>query len=145
MRVEAPPPCVIDLCVAMFQQPRVSPPGALVLMHLKRWMDGRVHASGDDGLDLQASARQGMFIVSIAIVGSDAASRREGGDKARKGFVSARVVLGHDGLARGAKGEGPAHDGAGHEDKERDPSAVRRPSPPQVTPVVACQQEWSAE
>ena len=30
--------------------------------------------------------------------------RREGGDEARKGFVGARVVLGHDGLARGADG-----------------------------------------
>ena len=50
-------------------------PGALVLMHLKQpVMDARVHASGNEGQDLQASARQGMFIVSIAIVGSDAAS-----------------------------------------------------------------------
>ena len=57
--------------------------------------------------------------------------RREGGDKARKGFVSARVVLGHDRLARGAKGEAEvvdhggdqeaAHDAAGHEGGKRDP------------------------
>ena len=73
MRVEAPHPCVIDLCVAKFQQPRVSPPGALVLVHLEPLMDARVHASCDDGLDLQSFVRQEMFTVS-AIVGSDAAS-----------------------------------------------------------------------
>ena len=53
-----------------------------------------------------------------------------GGDKARKGFVGARVVLGHDGLARSAKGEAEvvdpcgdqeaAHDAAGHEGGKRD-------------------------
>ena len=75
-------------------------------------------------------------------------------------FVGARVVLGHDGLARGAKGEaevvdhgdqGAAHDAGGHEGGKAGsaapsatPSAVRRPSPPQVTPVVACHQEWSS-
>ena len=52
MRVEAPQPGVIDLCVAKFQQLRVSPPGALVLVHLKQpLMDARIHASGDESLD----------------------------------------------------------------------------------------------
>ena len=56
---------------------------------------------------------------------------REGGDKARKRFIGARVVLGHDGLARSAKGEaevvdhggdqGAAHDAAGHEDGKHGP------------------------
>ena len=99
-------------------------------MHLKQpLMDASIHASGDEGLNLQAFARPGMSIVSTAIVGRDATSvperwrkqvlhgvlrsrenvvpeelplgqgfvelshqelgcvRREGGDKARKGFV----------------------------------------------------------
>ena len=43
-------------------------------MHLEPLMDARVHASCDDGLDLQSFARQEMFTVSNAIVGSDAAS-----------------------------------------------------------------------
>ena len=47
-----------------------------------------------------------------------------GGDKACKGFVGARVVLGHDGLAQSAKGEAEtrraAHDAAGHEGGKRD-------------------------
>ena len=57
--------------------------------------------------------------------------RRGSGDKARKGFVGARVVLGRDGLARSAKGEAEvvdpcgdqeaAHDAAGHEGGKRDP------------------------
>ena len=59
--------------------------------------------------------------------------RREGGDKARKGFVGARVVLGHDGLAGGARGDAEVADHGGDQG---------RPSPPQVTPVVACHQEW---
>ena len=78
--------------------------------------------------------------------------RREGGDKARKGCVCARVVLGHDRLAWGATGkaegvdhggdQGAAHDAAGNEGRKRGPErAVRRPSLPQVTPVVACHQE----
>ena len=37
-------------------------------------MDARVHASCDEGLDLQSFARQEMLLVSSAIVGSDAAS-----------------------------------------------------------------------
>ena len=83
-------------------------------MHLEPLMDARVHASCDEGLDLQSFARQEMLLVSNAIVGSDAASvpvrGRErtlcqrssrsatassscptrGGDKERKGFVGAR-------------------------------------------------------
>ena len=52
MRVEAPQPGVIDLCVAKFQQLRVSPPGVLVLVHLKQPLtDACVHASGDESLD----------------------------------------------------------------------------------------------
>ena len=123
------------------------PPRALVLVHLKQPLSGaRVHDRGDEDLDLQALARQGMFVVSNAPSGSDAASvldrrrrqilhvvpgssdvvpkeltlcqsfiklshqelgcvRREGGDEARMSIVSMRVVLGHDGLARGAIGE----------------------------------------
>ena len=69
MRVEAPHPCVIDSCVAKFQQPRLSSPGALVLVHLEPLMDARVHASCDDGLDLQSFVRQEMFTVSNAIDG----------------------------------------------------------------------------
>ena len=75
-------------------------------------------------------------------------------DEAREGGVSARVVLCHDELIRDAEGkaqvidhgghQGTAHDATGDEGGERD-SAVRRPSPPQVTPVVACHQEWSGE
>ena len=144
-------------------------------MHLKQHLtDTRVHAGGDEGLDLQASARQEMFIVSIASIRSDAANvperwggqilhgspsvnavpeelpfgqgfvkltqqelrcvRGEGGDKAREGFVGARVVLGHDGLARGAKSEaevvdhgdqGATHDAAGGAAIKSDPAGRR--------------------
>ena len=71
MRVEAPHPCVIDLCVAKFLQQRVSPqePSFSRIWSSPPWTS----VSSDEGLDLQAFARQEMFIVSIAIVGSDAA------------------------------------------------------------------------
>ena len=50
-------------------------PGALTLVHLKQpLMDTRVRAGGDESLDLHAFARQVMFVVSITIVRSDAAS-----------------------------------------------------------------------
>ena len=52
-------------------------------------------------------------------------------EKARKGFVGARVILGHDGLAQGANSkakvvdhggdQGAAHVAAGHEGGKRDP------------------------
>ena len=64
---------------------------------------------------------------------------RECGDEARKGIVSARVVLGHDGLARSAKGEaevvdhggdqGAAHDAAGHEGGKRSPECRAKAQP----------------
>ena len=58
MRIEAPHPC---------DQPLRHPPGARILVHLEQpLMDARVHASGDESLDLQALAPQGMFIVSDA-------------------------------------------------------------------------------
>ena len=114
-RVEAPPPCVINLSVTEFQQSRVSPQ-ELILVHLKQHlMDTRVRAGGDESLDLHAFARQVMF-VSITIVRSDAASVPERWrgqvlhgvpgsveyvlpeELARRGVVSARVILGHDGL-----------------------------------------------
>ena len=57
--------------------------------------------------------------------------RRKGGDEARKGCTGARVVLGHDGLARGVKGKAKvidhggdqraAHDAAGNEGRKRGP------------------------
>ena len=37
-------------------------------------MDARVHASGDESLDLQALAGQVVFIISVTVVKSDAAN-----------------------------------------------------------------------
>ena len=58
----------------------------------------------------------------------------------------------HDGLVRDAKGEaevvdhgghqGAAHDATGDEGRERNPKR-RAEAQPQVSPVVACHQEWS--
>ena len=46
-----------------------------MLVHLKEpLMDARVHASGEESLDLQAFTRQEMLIVSVTTVKSDAAS-----------------------------------------------------------------------
>ena len=63
-------------------------------------------------------------------------ARREGRDEARKGVVSAPIVLGHDRVAQRAKREaevvddggdkGATHDAAGHEDGERDPKRPAR-------------------
>ena len=168
---------MINLSVTKFQQSRVSSPGALSLVHLKQpLMDTRLHAPGDESLDLHAFARLGVLVVSIAIVQSDAASVPEiwrgqvlhGVLGPREyvvpeelpfsqGFIKltqqerARVILGHHGLARGAQSKWSTM----VDTRERHmmrlatmagsavPSAVRRPSPPQVTPVVACNQEWS--
>ena len=83
-------------------------------------MDARVHATR------HLSPRENVVQSLIKLSHQELRCvRREGGDKLRKGFVGARVVLGRDGLARGAKGEaevvdhcgdqGAAHDAAGHE------------------------------
>ena len=58
MRIEAPHPCVISLCVTKFQQSRMSPTRSLLLVHLTQLlMDARVHAPVDERLDLHAFAR----------------------------------------------------------------------------------------
>ena len=58
---------------------------------------------------------------------------RESGDEASESFVSARVVFGHDRLARGAKGgaemidhsgdQGTTHDATGYEGGKGDPKS----------------------
>ena len=73
-------PHVIDPSVAKFLQSRASPPGALLLMRLEQAsMYARVHTSGDEGLDLQAFASQGVLVVPIAIIRGDASSVPKGG------------------------------------------------------------------
>ena len=55
------------------------PPGALIFVHLKQPLtDTRVHAPGDERLYPHEFSRQGMFVVSITIVRSDAVSVPEG-------------------------------------------------------------------
>ena len=76
-------------------------------------------------------------------------------EKAREGCIGARVILSHDGLVRDTKGEAEVVDLTDTKGRHMmrlatkagsaTPSAVRRPSPPQVTPVVACHQEWSCK
>ena len=59
---EAPHPGVVDLRVAELQKPRVGASGTLVLVHLEQpLMDARVHAGGDEGLDLLALACHGVI------------------------------------------------------------------------------------
>ena len=103
MRVEAPHPCVIELCFTEFQQSRVSPPGALVLMHLKQpVMDARVNAGGDDALDFHAVACKGVLIVAVDIVGSDAAGVPQGaGGLVLHGVLSPRRNIGPQEFAFG--------------------------------------------
>ena len=73
MRVQVPHPRVIDLGVPKFLQSRTSPPGALLLVHLEQaWLHARVDASGDEGLDLQPFPDQGVLVVPVTIVWSDA-------------------------------------------------------------------------
>ena len=75
---------------------------------------------------------------------------RERRDEACEGSISARVVFCHDELVRDPKGVAEVVD-HGHMMRlatkagSAMPSAVRRPSPPQETPVVACHQEWSGK
>ena len=71
-------------------------------------------------------------------------------NKAREGCIGARIILSHDGLAQSTKSEAEVvshggHQGATHDAASATPSAVRRPKPPQVTPVVACHREWSGK
>ena len=70
---------MVDLHGAVFGEPRVSTPEALVLMHLKQQvLNARVNAGGDDALDLHALACTGVLLVTVAIVGSDAAGVPQG-------------------------------------------------------------------
>ena len=86
-----------------------------------------------------------------AALRSPGAGEGGGGDKACKGFVGARVVLGQDGLARSAKGEaevvdpcgdqGPAHDAADHEGGKRDAKRHAEAQPAADDALVACHQK----
>ena len=68
--VEPPQRGVINLRIAEFGDPRVSTPGALVLMHLKQpLLDTRVNADGDEALDLLAC--KCVLVVAVTIVGCD--------------------------------------------------------------------------
>ena len=99
--------------------------------------------------DFEGDVALGKFTLSQGFVklSKKKLSRvgRKRHDEARDGGVGARVVLCHDELVwdgdtkerhimRHATNAGSAM-----------PIAVRRPSPPQVTPVVACHQEWSGK
>ena len=67
-------------------------------------MHARVHSSGDEGLDLQALPGQGMLVVSIAIVRSDAPSVPEGGTgQVLHGVFSPKEDVAPKKLARAAE------------------------------------------
>ena len=130
-------------------------------------MDARVHASGDKGLDLQALACQGRSPSPSPSSGvMPRASLRENVVPEELPLGQSFIVLSHQELrcvrreARRARAASvPASYSAMMDwlgvPKARlkwsmrlaakagsaTPSAVRRPSPPQVTPVVACHQE----
>ena len=93
MGVELPHPGVVNLRGAQLQKPRVGAPGPLVPVHLEQLlMDARVHAGGDWGLDLQGLACQGVLVVSITIVQSDAAGvPQRGGGLVACGVLGAHV------------------------------------------------------
>ena len=73
MRVQAPHPRVIDLGIPQVPAAVRGDPRSLLLMHLKQ------DASGDEGLCLQAFPGQGMLVIPVTIVRSDAPSVPEGG------------------------------------------------------------------
>ena len=78
--VPAPHPRVINLGVSKFLQGAraLQEPSFSCIWSAK--VHARVHASGDEGLDLQAFPGQGMLVVSVATVRSDAPSVPEGGN-----------------------------------------------------------------